>query len=544
MNGRGPSTGQPGANGALEIDVCKGYGASRGAGFELVSRFAAGPGVTVVVGHSGAGKTTLLLCIAGLCDPTQGRIAIGERLLFDSARKVNVPPSRRRVGFVFQELALFPHLTVEENVGYGLRRLDARERVRRQMDVLEAFQIAHLRRRLPRETSGGEQQRVALARSLVTEPDVLLLDEPLVSLDAGIKVAIIDDLHRWNQARRIPILYVTHDHEEVFALGDRVIALERGRIAAQGLPLDVVSLPRREPMLQTDGFENLFDAVVVGGGGRDGSMRCRLDRSTVELELPLTRVPESGRVSVGIRAGEILLATAPPAMLGACNVVRGCVQRLDGSGSTVTVRVDGGAEFLVRLPRGGAAAASGLPPGAEAWMIIRESSCHLVRSRSLNAMQRLFVFICNRNTSRSPMAQAICNAEIARRLRVPLHALAQTGVQASSAGLSATPGEPMSAAAREALGRLGVPVPEHRARNLTAELAARAEAIFCMTRQQRESVVQLFPEAAAKVACLAGPEGADLEEPADHGDAALVNLAMQIQALVRRCLDAALLLPE
>jgi molybdate transport system ATP-binding protein len=541
VSGQGLSPAPPGA---LAIDVCKGYGARPGAGFELLSRFEAGPGVTVVVGPSGAGKTTLLRCIAGLCDPSRGRVAIGERLLFDSARKVNLPPSRRRVGFVFQELALFPHLTVEENVGYGLRRLDARERERRQVSILESFQIAHLRRRLPRQTSGGEQQRVALARSLVTEPDVLLLDEPLASLDAGIKVAIIDDLHRWNQARCIPILYVTHDYDEVLALGDRVISLERGRIAAQGAPLDVMTAPRREPMRQTEGFDNLFEAVVVGGGGREGSMRCRLARSAVELELPLTRVPEGAGVRVGIRASEILLAAAPPAIVGACNVVRGRVQRLDGSGSRVTVRVDGGAEFLVQLPGRGSAAGPGLPHDAEAWMIIRESSCHLVRSRTLNAVQRLFVFICNRNTSRSPMAQAICNAEIARRLRVPLHALAQIGVQASSAGLSATPGEPMSAAAREALSQLGVPVLEHRARNLTAELAARAEAIFCMTSNQRERTIQLFPEAAAKVACLAGPEGADLEEPSGHGEGALVQLAMQIQALVRQCLDAAALLPE
>src|SRR6185295_746547 len=139
------------------------------------------PGVTVIVGHSGAGKTTILRCIAGLCDPREGRIAVGSRVLFDSERRIKVEAAQRRVAFVFQDLALFPHLSVQDNVTYGLRRLDAAERKRRMREILESFQIEHLCTRLPREISGGEQQRVALARSLVTEPSVLLLDEPLSS---------------------------------------------------------------------------------------------------------------------------------------------------------------------------------------------------------------------------------------------------------------------------------------------------------------------------------------------------------------------------
>ncbi len=128
------------------------------------------PGVTVIVGHSGAGKTTILRCVAGLTDPEEGRIAVGDRLLFDSKQMINIESARRRVGFVFQDLALFPHLSVQDNVTYGLRRLDEAERERRLREVLEAFQIEHLCKRFPREISGGEQQRVALARSLVTEP--------------------------------------------------------------------------------------------------------------------------------------------------------------------------------------------------------------------------------------------------------------------------------------------------------------------------------------------------------------------------------------
>src|SRR5262249_23583091 len=150
---------------------------------------------------------------------------------------------------------------------------DRRQRV---AAILKSFQIEHLARRLPRSISGGEQQRVALARALVTEPSVLLLDEPLSSLDMTAKSFIIEDLRRWNEAHRIPILYVTHNHEEVFALGERVLVLERGKIVADGLPLDVMPVARHETMAQSAGFENVFDAVVVEANEREETMSCHL----------------------------------------------------------------------------------------------------------------------------------------------------------------------------------------------------------------------------------------------------------------------------
>src|SRR6185295_4671009 len=156
----------------LHVQLRKRHASGRSYRFDLEAAFAAAPGVTVIGGHSGAGKTTILRCIAGLCDPEEGRIAVGDRVLFDASRGIKLEPARRGVAVVFQDLALFPHLSVQDNVMYGLRRLEAPERQRRMREILESFQIAHLRGRSPREISGGEQQRVALARSLVTEPSV------------------------------------------------------------------------------------------------------------------------------------------------------------------------------------------------------------------------------------------------------------------------------------------------------------------------------------------------------------------------------------
>ncbi len=162
--------------------------------FVLEVEFQAGPGFTILFGPSGAGKTTLLDCVAGLATPDSGRISVGDRTLFNVSERTDLPVAKRRIGYVFQNLALFPHLTVEQNVQYGLAHLPQAERAAQASAILQAFRIEALARRYPREISGGESQRTALARTLVTDPAVLLLDEPLAALDAATKTKIIDDL--------------------------------------------------------------------------------------------------------------------------------------------------------------------------------------------------------------------------------------------------------------------------------------------------------------------------------------------------------------
>jgi protein-tyrosine-phosphatase len=386
---------------------------------------------------------------------------------------------------------------------------------------------------MPREISGGEQQRVALARSLVTEPSVLLLDEPLSSLDAHTKAGLIEDLRAWNEAHQIPILYVTHNHEEVFALGEHAISLEQGEILAQGSPANVVR-PHRQSMTQLVGFENLFDAVVVRALDKQGETICRVAETAIAIESSPDFVAAGSAIHVGIKADEILLASSRPSILGPCNLIQGSVKQLHDVGSKMEVRIDAGVEFRVHLPA---------PPpefmhlkrGDNVWMIIRPQSCHLIRSRRLRAGQRLFVFICNRNTSRSPIAAAICNAEIARRFKVTPEALATLGVHAVSAGLTAIPGSSMDPEARKALNRLNVPIPAHRARNLTANMAAKAERIFCMNESQRLAVVKMFPETASKAVSL--HPSTSLEDPHGQGEEAFLGLARQIQEILPPLMD-------
>jgi molybdate transport system ATP-binding protein len=350
--------------------------------FSLEVEFAAAPGFTILFGASGSGKTTLLDCMAGLATPDTGRIAVGERVLFDASTRVEVPVAKRGMGYVLQDLALFPHLTVEQNVEFGLAHLPRPARKQRAAEMLQEFRLDHLSRQRPAQISGGERQRVALARALVTDPCVLLLDEPLAALDAATKAKILDDLRLWNQAHRIPILYVTHSREEVMALGERVLVIEQGRIIAQGTPHEVLRAPLQETVAQLAGFENIFDATVWLVHEDRGTITCRLPADKpgtyVLLETPLIRAELGSRVRVGIRAGDILLATVKPEGLSARNVIAGRMVSVERRDMMISARVNCGVEMEVYLTLA-ARDALQLAAGREVWLVIKTHSCHLMK---------------------------------------------------------------------------------------------------------------------------------------------------------------------
>ncbi len=349
--------------------------------FSLDVRFSVQKGVTMLFGASGSGKTTLLDCIAGVLSPDLGKIELNGEQLFDSTTRVNLPAAQRGVGYVFQNLALFPHMSVEGNVEYGLFRLPADEKKSRVNAILESFRIADLRSRKPTEISGGERQRVALARALVTNPRALLLDEPLSALDPATKTGIMEDLRMWNAEHRIPILYVTHSREEVFALGERVVALEQGRVVAEGSPLEVLSAPRTEAIAGWMGLENIFDAKVMALHERHGTMLCRVGdagKAGAELEVPLGRSLVGDMVRIGIGAGEILVANKVPEGLSARNVLKGELKSLKRRDVMLIAEIDCGVSFEVHLTPG-AQESLNLQLGDTVWLVIKTYSCHLLQ---------------------------------------------------------------------------------------------------------------------------------------------------------------------
>jgi molybdate transport system ATP-binding protein len=345
--------------------------------FALEAEFETSAGFTMLLGPSGCGKTTLLNCLAGFVRPDAGRITLGARALFDSSSGIDMPVPERQLGYVFQNLALFPHMTVEQNVQYGIVKLPAKERRARMMAMLESFRIPHLIGRKPAQISGGERQRVALARSLVTNPAMLLLDEPLSALDTASKSNILDDLRDWNASHAIPVLYVTHSPEEAFAVGEHVVVLQSGRILAQGTPQDVLSTPRHETIAQIVGFENVFDATVRSIDEAQGTMICQLDGSATQVEVPLGRAEPSARVRIAIRAGDIILATEQPHGLSARNTFRGRVLSMRREGVTAIMMVEAGATFEVHLTPVSVDDLK-LKAGTQVWVVIKTYSCNLV----------------------------------------------------------------------------------------------------------------------------------------------------------------------
>lgn len=246
-------------------------------------RFAPGR-ITTVVGPSGSGKSTTLWMIAGLLPPDGGRIALGEEDL------TTVPAEHRDMGMVFQNYALFPHLSVFENIEFGLRvrRVRRADRLRRVAEVMQRVRIEHLRRRRIREISGGEQQRVALARALAIRPRVLLMDEPLSALDAKLRESLRDELFRLLERLAVTTIYVTHDQVEAMSLGHELIAMNQGRIEQAGRPHDIYRRPANTFVAEFLGSANIFAGRCIEAGGRR-----RLILPFAEIDAPATAPPGS-----------------------------------------------------------------------------------------------------------------------------------------------------------------------------------------------------------------------------------------------------------
>jgi molybdate transport system ATP-binding protein len=241
----------------LEVTVQKRFD-----GFRLDAAFAAEHELVVLFGPSGAGKSLTLQAIAGTFAPETGRVVIDGQTVYDSTRRVNLPPQSRHVGYVPQHYALFPHLTAKENISFGLVHLPRRERERRAGELLELFDLRGLGQRRPRELSGGQQQRVALARALAVQPRLLLLDEPFAALDAPLRGALRQELAQVQARWGITTLIVTHDLADAFALGQRVVVYDCGRVIQQGAREEVFFHPATRRVAEFVGTGNILPAVV------------------------------------------------------------------------------------------------------------------------------------------------------------------------------------------------------------------------------------------------------------------------------------------
>jgi molybdate transport system ATP-binding protein len=265
-------------------------------------RFQAGEELVVLFGPSGAGKSVVLRAIAGLLRPDAGRIVVGGRTLFDSATGVNLPPQERRVGYVPQHYGLFPHLSIADNIAYGLHRVDRSTRAARVGEMLELMRLRGLEHRRPGELSGGEQQRVALARALVTSPDILLLDEPLGALDAPLREHLQNELRQVQARYSIPTLLVTHNLAEAYSLAQRIVVLTPGHVVQSGLRDEVFRHPAMPEVAIAMGMRNVFRGRVLDRLA-DG---LRVAWAGGEILTPPANHTEGQDVLFGIRPEEIM----------------------------------------------------------------------------------------------------------------------------------------------------------------------------------------------------------------------------------------------
>ncbi|HEX8175840.1 MAG TPA: ATP-binding cassette domain-containing protein [Pyrinomonadaceae bacterium] len=351
-------------------------------GFSLDAEFDAPSGITILFGASGSGKTSTIKSIAGIIRPDSGLIRLNDDTLFDSERGIDRPIRERGVGLVFQNLALFPHMTALGNVEFAANGLARSEQRRRALELMERLRIAHTAPRKPRDISGGEAQRVALARALASRPRLLLLDEPLSAIDDATKQEIISDLKMINRDLRLPVIYVTHNRDEAVSLGDYLVAYDGGRIAARGEPLEILGGAVSARIARVTGVENIFDGVVIKRDSTAGTMtvEARDRNGTCHLEVPLGRESEGQRVSVAIRSGDILIAAEELLSTSARNILPGHINAIEERGAQSIVRVRSGVAWTASVTRQ-AVKELGLAPGQKIWMAIKTHSCYLLEAQ-------------------------------------------------------------------------------------------------------------------------------------------------------------------
>ena len=332
-------------------------------------------GVTVLFGPSGACKTSILRAVAGILVPDEGRITLGKTVFFDSASGFELPMRRRRVGYVFQNHLLFPHLTAEQNALYGARgdaRKSARERVQ---DLFTMMGISKTAARRPHQLSGGEQQRVALARALATEPSIMLLDEPLSSVDAATRARLTEEIAEIQRRTGIPFLYVTHNHAEAMRLGKNMILIDGGKVARQGTPAEIFSTPQTAAAARIVGTENIFCGKI--GSHMPDEGLTTIDADGCLIETSYNGLEIGSVVTIGIRSEDILVSRERITQTSARNVIEGEIKNIFRDGDRVNLLVNCGVDFKVSVTPA-AARMLELAAGSRTFLIFKAWTVHIL----------------------------------------------------------------------------------------------------------------------------------------------------------------------
>ena len=349
----------------MSIDVAINH---RLGGFTIDATFRSGAGLTALFGRSGAGKTTVVNAVAGLLRPEQGRVTVDGQVLLDTQRGIVVPPHRRRIGYVFQEGRLFPHLSVRQNLGFGRWFQRHQHRFGSFADTVELLGIGHLLERRPGSLSGGEKQRVAIGRALLASPMLLLMDEPLASLDEARKAEILPFLERLRDEADVPMLHVSHSAAEVARLATTVVVLDGGRVVRQGPAAEVLGDPGVTPL-----------GARAAGAVLEARVRRHHDDGLSELDaggLPLflPRVPQAPGTALRLRiaAHDVLLSRERPQGLSALNILPAVVHEVrPGGGPGAIVSLDTAAGRVLARVTQRSALALGLAPGVACHAVIK-----------------------------------------------------------------------------------------------------------------------------------------------------------------------------
>jgi molybdate transport system ATP-binding protein len=308
------------------------------------------PGLTVLFGASGSGKTTTINALAGLFRPREGRIAIGDHVLLDTARGIFVPPRGRRIGYVFQDSRLFPHMSVRDNLAFGWKRTGSMD-VREFDSIVALLGLEHLLERKPAKLSGGERSRVALGRALLAHPKLLLLDEPLAALDAARREEILPYLERLRDEAKIPMFYVTHSVEELSRLANQVIVLKAGQVVRTADVFELLSDLEFSSLTGIPSYGAVVPAVVAEHRDADGLSILSFDGGTLAVP-QIDRLPGSA-LRIRVRAEDILLALERPSRISANNVLEAKVTAIHFADRVYAdVQLGcGGAKLVARITR-------------------------------------------------------------------------------------------------------------------------------------------------------------------------------------------------